>query len=645
MARDHGNKLWSPAVVGERRFSLLRFARINLTLRLSILVVIAVLPAILIQGYNEYDLRKAREADIRQQVIQITRQFGAEIGELREGARQLLIALAQLGAVRLRQTDSCDKLFASLKSRYENYALLAAADDNGQIFCSSAPLTYSSVAAQPFFKRAMAQDGLAVGNYWIDPATGQKMIHFAVRFDNADGHPAGVVFAGLDLAWLSDHLRERGLSPTASILIADRRGNVIARLPHPAQLVGKNMRKSHETIMDGDKAGWEEAKGVDGITRIFGYVPPALPPHDFFLSAGQSKAEAFAVIEAATRRGIALIVVGLLAAMLAAAIGGRKFLREPIRGLLHAANEWRHGNEAARVKVRNSGSEIDHLGVTFNAMADALGARHAAQKRAEEELRQLNATLESRVEERTLELANANRAKSMFLANMSHELRTPLNAIIGFGEMLESEILGPIGVPAYREYSGHIHDSGKHLLCLVEEMLDLSKVEAGKLEIERVPTNLGGLLSEALVMLRSPAQSADVELVVAAEPAAWPLIDGDPLKLKQVLVNLIDNAIKYTPAGGRVTVTGEADEAWLRLRVGDTGIGMRAQDIPLVVQPFYRVNSAYDATRQGAGLGLPFAKAVIELHGGTLGIESRPGSGTTMTVTLPVALSAVGAAA
>jgi hypothetical protein len=292
------------------------------------------------------------------------------------------------------------------------------------------------------------------------------------------------------------------LSPTASILIADRRGNIVARLPHPEQLVGKNMRRSHEAIMDGDKAGWEEAKGVDGLIRIFGYVPPALPAKDFFLSAGQSKAEAFADIDTATRRGIALIVVSLLAAMAAAAIGGRKFLTEPILGLLHAANEWRRGNEAARVRVRNSGSEIDRLGVTFNAMADALAVRHAAQNRAEEELRQLNATLESRVEERTIELANANRAKSMFLANMSHELRTPLNAIIGFGEMIELEILGPIGLRAYRDYAEHIHDSGKHLLSLVEDMLDLSKVEAGKLEIERAPIRPGGLLTESLVMLR-----------------------------------------------------------------------------------------------------------------------------------------------
>src|SRR5260370_28682106 len=212
----------------------------------------------------------------------------------------------------------------------------------------------------------MGQDGLAVGNYWADPATGQRMIHFAVKFGNGDGRRAGVVFAGLDLRWLSEHLKERGLSPTSSILIADREGNIVARLPNPDALVGKNMRKSHEAIMDGDTTGWEEAVGVDGATRIFGYVPAALPPRDFFLSAGQSNAEAFAAIDEATRRGIALIVLGLLAATLAAIVGGRRFLREPIKGLLDVATEWRNGNYNARVHVRDAGPQMGHLAAPFN---------------------------------------------------------------------------------------------------------------------------------------------------------------------------------------------------------------------------------------------------------------------------------------
>jgi HAMP domain-containing protein len=447
MTSDEVSRRLDEAIPVKCRFTVPRLPHISLTLRLCILVLIAIFPAIVIQGYNEYELRKAREADIRHQVIQITKQFGEEIGELREGARQLLLALAQLPAVRLRDTGSCSEHFTALKSQYANYALLAAADTDGRIFCSSAPMTNRSVADQPFFGRAMARDGLAVGNYWADPTTGQRMIHFAVKFDDGGGRTAGVVFAGLDLGWLSEHLRERGLSPTSSILIADREGNIIARLPNPEAFVGKNMRKSHEAIMDGAAAGWEEAVGVDGTTRIFGYVPAALPPRDFFLSAGQSKAEAFAAIDDATKRGVALIFAGLLAATLAAIFGARRFLREPIKGLLNVAAEWRNGNDDARVRVQDPGSEIGHLGAAFNTMADALAARHTAQKRAEEELRLLNGTLESRVERRTIELANANKAKSMFLANISHELRTPLNAIIGFGEMIHGQIWAHRGSP------------------------------------------------------------------------------------------------------------------------------------------------------------------------------------------------------
>ena len=631
----------SPALgqplAGKSRPAWLRIPHINLTVRLIILVLIAICPAIVIQAYNEYELRKAREADIREQVVQITKQFGEEIGELREGARQLLLALAQLTPVKLRESEACNALFGTLASQYANYGVLAAADTDGRIFCSSSGLAYSSVADQPFFKRAMAQDGLAVGNYWEDPATGQRMIHFALKFGGGAGLPAGVVFAGLDLRWLSEHLKERGLSPTSSILIADREGNIIARLPNPEALVGKNMRKGHAEIMDGNTTGWEEGVGVDGAPRIFGYVPSALPPRDFFLSAGQSKAEAFAAIDSATARGVALIVFGLLAATFAAVLGGRRFLQEPISGLVTFATEWRNGNYDARVKVRHPASEIGHLGATFNAMADALAARYAAQKRAEAELRVLNATLETRVEERTVELANANRAKSMFLANMSHELRTPLNAIIGFGEMMHREIMGPLGIPAYKEYAQHIHESGMHLLSLVEEMLDLAKVEAGKLQIECVPTDPGTLFAESLMMLRSTAEAAKVDIIVEGNPAHWPVLEGDPVKLKQVFVNLIGNAVKFTPAGGRVTISSETDEAALRICVQDTGIGIRAEDIPLVVQPFYRVNSVLDAKHQGAGLGLPFAKSVVELHGGTLTIESKLGSGTTVSVSLPLA--------
>src|SRR5205807_8194543 len=293
-------------------------------------------------------LRTAREDEIRQRVIQITKQFGEEIQAIRAGASQLLVALGELDEVQKRDSKECGATFAKLKARFESYVRIGAADDAGNVFCSDGPVIEPSVAETEFFKRSITGDGLAVGNFFVDPNTGEKMMHFAERFYGANGKVAGVVFAGLDLKWLAEHLKERGLTSSQSILIADRLGNIIARLPNGDALVGKSMRKSHEEIMDGNTAGWEEAAGVDGVARIFGYVPVALPPKDFFLSAGQSKVEAMEPIEAATKRGILLILLGLLAAMYLAWLGGRRLIKRPIATLLEGTAEWRQGHHDTR---------------------------------------------------------------------------------------------------------------------------------------------------------------------------------------------------------------------------------------------------------------------------------------------------------
>jgi two-component system, sensor histidine kinase and response regulator len=620
-------------VTSAHRFVPLRNTRIGLTGRLFLLVILAVVPALVIQAWNEYDLRIAREDDIRQHVIEITRQFGEEIGVLREGARQLLLALAQLDPVKLQQPNACDVLLSNLKSRYPSYSLLGAANTDGRVFCTSGPTSLASVRIQPFYIRAMAQPGLAVGNYWVDPASGEKMIHFAERFEDGEGNIAGVVFAGLDLAWLSDHLKERGLSPTASILIADREGNIIARLPHPELLVGKNMRASHERIMDGAEAGWEEAVGVDGVTRIFGYVPPALPPTDFFLSAGQSKAEAFAAIDSATRRGIGLIVAGLCAAIYAACAGGRKFIRRPIGGLLKVTSEWRNGNYNARANLDDHASEIGLLGSAFDQMADALVARHAAQHRAEEELRQLNTTLEARVRQRTTELESAIRAKSQFLANMSHEIRTPLNGVLGMLELVRQTELGP----TQQRFVETARRSAGTLLGVINQILDLSKIEAGKVELEQSALELRAIVEEVTEAFADAAYSKGLELTCFV-PANLPTaLIGDPGRLRQILMNLIGNAVKFTESGEvsiRAQMVDQAESsAVFSFEVIDTGIGIPVEKQPNIFEAFAQADSSTTRRYGGTGLGLTIAKHFCEMMGGSIGVTSEPGLGSKFSFT------------
>jgi signal transduction histidine kinase len=231
----------------------------------------------------------------------------------------------------------------------------------------------------------------------------------------------------------------------------------------------------------------------------------------------------------------------------------------------------------------------------------------------------------------------ASRTKSEFLANMSHELRTPLNAIIGFSDILRNETFGP-SHPSYRDYAKDIHDSGAHLLQIINDILDMSKIEAGKLGLRAGLIELRDIIHACQRLMRERAQEAGVVLVYEPGLGTLPKVSGDSTKLKQILLNLLSNGVKFTPRGGSVTVA----TAWsggdrISLQVRDTGIGMSAEDTALALEPFRQIDNSHTRKYQGTGLGLPLVKALTELHGGELKIESTPGSGTTITILLPVA--------
>lgn len=265
-------------------------------------------------------------------------------------------------------------------------------------------------------------------------------------------------------------------------------------------------------------------------------------------------------------------------------------------------------------------------------------AAHAAiaieNARLYKSLKEHSATLEQRIEERTKELAEASRQKSRFLASMSHELRTPLNAILGFSEVLLDRFVGDL-TPKQVEYVDSIHASGKHLLGLINDLLDLSKIEAGKMVLHPEPCYLPQTLEDALTLVRSEAtrKRLTLGLEVAAEVG---LIEADPAKLKQILYNLLSNAIKFTPEGGRVTIRGRRVASLVEVAVADTGIGIRPADQQRIFGEFEQVDSAYARQVQGTGLGLPLTRRLVELHGGTLTLESAEGKGSTFTFTLPL---------
>jgi two-component system cell cycle sensor histidine kinase PleC len=241
----------------------------------------------------------------------------------------------------------------------------------------------------------------------------------------------------------------------------------------------------------------------------------------------------------------------------------------------------------------------------------------------------------------------ANKAKSEFLANMSHELRTPLNAINGFSEIMVGEMFGPMGDKRYKEYAQDILSSGQHLLALINDILDMSKIEAGKMNLRFEMVAMEDVAEDAIRLVRNRAEAAGLALEL--ELPDLPEVESDYRALKQVLLNLLSNAIKFTPRGGRITVKAEArhDPLGERVKVSvvDTGIGIGSDELGRLAKPFEQIESQHSKTQQGTGLGLALTKSLVEMHGGALDIQSAPGEGTTVSFILPARQTAAALAA
>ncbi len=229
----------------------------------------------------------------------------------------------------------------------------------------------------------------------------------------------------------------------------------------------------------------------------------------------------------------------------------------------------------------------------------------------------------------------ANRSKSEFLATMSHELRTPLNAILGFSEVMLKEMYGALSPPTYRDYAQGIHESGRHLLSLINEILDLSKIEAGKFDLNEANIDLADVIEASVQVIRDRVEAGSLHLDVGI-PSGIPPIRADERALKQILINLLSNAVKFTPEGGIVAVNAMvAASGDLKISVADTGIGIAESDLPGIVEPFRQVENSIARRYEGTGLGLPIVKSLVELHGGRIDIESVVNQGTVVTVHLP----------
>ncbi|MFT5485784.1 MAG: PAS domain S-box-containing protein [Paracoccaceae bacterium] len=305
----------------------------------------------------------------------------------------------------------------------------------------------------------------------------------------------------------------------------------------------------------------------------------------------------------------------------------RDLVRSTFRRLLTSGGKYNQEYEIIRPdgQIRAVRAEAEAVLHADGSVIRVLGSVHdqTSAKRVETALREAKEAA-----------VTANNAKSEFLANISHELRTPLNAVIGFSEVMIQEVFGPVGNDRYREYAGDIRQSGVHLLGVINDLLDYSKLEAGRVELHVEDISPAAIMDKCIRMMRQRAEAEDLTLLTDTGDAEDTVIRGDDRKITQVILNLMSNAIKFTPAGGLIRLSISRSGDGVDIVVSDSGIGMSANDIELALAPFGQVDSSLNREYTGTGLGLPLSKSLVELHGGTMTIDSMPGKGTTCTVHL-----------
>ncbi len=446
----------------------------------------------------------------------------------------------------------------------------------------------------------------------------------ALVYADAQRSEAGRTFVGLSLLTWSKELRGALSAPGKVIYAVDHQGR-FALHREPSVLLSRRQLPAEEqaglqtagAALDGPR----QRVAADGRKILRTSLPVA--SLGWTIVVEQAVSDVMAPVWAAVWRTVAFVAVGVVLAMIAAAaLAGR--MTRPMRQLHMAAAKMAEGDLSARVDV-NTRDELEDLAHQFNRMATSLQANVAE--------------LEDKVAARTAALQQANQHKSEFLANMSHELRTPMNAILGFADVLREGMAGPM-TDEQQEYVADIHASGLHLLALINDLLDLSRIEAGLLQLEIVEFDVEETVASAAALVRQRCTNKGLLLNVDVEPglALW---RADPRRVKQMLVNLLVNAVKFTPAGGRIELralrcahpaTGAPS---LCMEVQDTGIGIASADHERAFEESVQVGQDAAARAEGSGLGLALVRRFARAHGGDVTLASALGAGATFRVLLP----------
>jgi signal transduction histidine kinase/ActR/RegA family two-component response regulator len=543
------------------------------------------------------------------------------------------------------------------REAHPEFVSLLAADTTGVVFAAAAPPdsqvsgTGASVEDREYFRVPLATRATFVGNVFRGRVLGSDLlVPLSAPVLDDTGRVVAVIEASLGLPDLDQTRQRFEGGDDRHVIVLDRSGQVVAasavlRL-QPLQRLG-------------------ERAPVDASSPVFQFEhsdEPGLRPERHIGARAAVGDSGWQVILLEpvwkTRRGVAgfylltavLAGIGLGVVLLSAQLAAGRITR-PLQSLTAAIDALAHGEPAPLGSdVAQSSSELAAIGAALRRAAQTLRDTNGELERAlgerdqtHRQVRQVLKELDERVRERTAELEeartaaeSANQAKSEFLASMSHELRTPLNVVLGLVQVMHDGTIGPLTV-RQQESLGSVLDSGRHLLALINEVLDLSKIEAGRLQLDIRETNVREVCEASLLMVRAEATARNLVLAMDLHEPSLPL-SADPRRLKQILVNLLHNAVKFTPDGGSVslTVSETAAPPSVCFSVRDTGVGIPPEFISRLFKSFVQIDSSLSRRHAGTGLGLALVDKMTRMHGGSVSVKSEVGRGSVFTVTLPL---------
>ena len=444
----------------------------------------------------------------------------------------------------------------------------------------------------------------------------------------------GVIVADVDLGSVVDAIRRAQIGTAGYAYAVDAQGQVIAHTTNISLVLADTnleaLPQVHDALasaapVSGVVTDGRDPQGTEVLSAFQKVDPPG-----WRVFVEEPLSVAFAPIQAAIGRTATLLVIFLLVAIATSVLLARNLAR-PIEAIQGAAAKIGSGSLDQRIEI-SSRDELGALADEFNHMAARLEASYAGLENQVQERTGELAAANAALDEKSRQLEAASRHKSEFLANMSHELRTPLNAIIGFSQVLRKQLFGEIN-EKQAEYLDDILGSSRHLLSLIDDVLDLSKVEAGQMDLQVAPFSLPEALERGVVDRPRAGDQGRRRRVDDIDPDVDTVV-GDERRVVQVIFNLLSNAVKFTPEGGTVNVATDRRDGEVRVSVSDTGPGIAPEDQARIFEEFQQADAGREQS-EGTGLGLALSKRLIELHGGRIWVDSEPGRGSTFVFTLP----------